>query len=457
MIKYFEKNIIKQIVKKLSVKLKSVDQETIARQKDNLLSSCQSVGFGVRLKGNSFIFHYPKSIIIGNNVHIENKAFFSAAGGLIIGDNTHISRNVTIYTINNNSEGTALPYDQNAIHKPVTIGKNVWIGMNVSISPGVTRGEGAIIGIGTVVNRDIEPFEIVGSAKTTKIKNRNIEHYNELDKNKKYGGADGKLIAPEYVENFYKSYNENKNRPIVFVLGTGRSGSTSIVNILNQHPDCKAFHEDIRQLIRLSTQLAYKKNNGKVEEELNNIFNTKVWNASDGQLIVHSDQRLWNFVPFLSEYFPNSKFLHLVREPKATIKSMVARNWYQKDEYFKFNQNQWAMYRLQGNQVGDIELQAWDKMSNLEKCTWYWYYINQNIQKDLLQLRKERTLTIKLEELPGKLPEINEFLELELFKFEPVVSNKRKQAHNKNYEQLETENIDETIQNELKKYNYTFY
>jgi acetyltransferase-like isoleucine patch superfamily enzyme len=79
----------------------------------------------------------------------------------------------------------------------VTIGKNVWIGMDVKIIPGVTIGDGAVIGLGTVVSEDVPFGAVVGLPKQRIIKNRDKDHYADLEKRRCYGGVNGKLYRPE--------------------------------------------------------------------------------------------------------------------------------------------------------------------------------------------------------------------------------------------------------------------
>jgi len=150
--------------------------------------------------GENVHIYYPcyisgaKFLKIGNNVHINRGGLIRAEGGLKIGSNAHIGRNVTIYTINHNYKGKALPYDHTIIMKPVIIKKNVWIGINATITPGVTIGEGAVIGAGTTVACDIPPFAIVGTPKLRIIKYRDREHYMNLIKMGNYGGVNGELF-----------------------------------------------------------------------------------------------------------------------------------------------------------------------------------------------------------------------------------------------------------------------
>jgi len=152
------------------------------------------VYFPSKITGTQFIE-------IGRNVHINKGSFIRAEGGLLIGNNVHIARNITIYTVNHNYNGNALPYDSTSIKKPVTIGNNVWIGINVTIIPGVTIGDGAIIGAGTVVSKDIPKLAIVGSAPLRIIKYRDPAHYQKLVEMNQYGGVNGQPYQSiEYEE-----------------------------------------------------------------------------------------------------------------------------------------------------------------------------------------------------------------------------------------------------------------
>ena len=54
------------------------------------------------------------------------------------------------------------------------------------IAPGVTIGEGSIVAMGSVVTKDVPKYSIVGGNPAKVIKQRDIEKYQELDKNKMY-------------------------------------------------------------------------------------------------------------------------------------------------------------------------------------------------------------------------------------------------------------------------------
>jgi len=55
----------------------------------------------------------------------------------------------------------------------VVIEDNAWIAMRATILPGVTVGEGAYVAAAALVNRDVEPYTLVGGVPARKIRDRN--------------------------------------------------------------------------------------------------------------------------------------------------------------------------------------------------------------------------------------------------------------------------------------------
>lgn len=112
-----------------------------------------------------------KTVIIGDDVEIND--FVHIAGGekVIIGNNVLIASKVFISDINHGSYKGNIhdnplipPRERNLSTNPVSIYDNVWIGEGVCIMPGVTIGKGSIIGALSVVTKDIPEYSIaVGS------------------------------------------------------------------------------------------------------------------------------------------------------------------------------------------------------------------------------------------------------------------------------------------------------
>lgn len=116
------------------------------------------MGEGCRV--NSYCRFSPETVI-GNDCHFNGAVVFGRSR-LTIGDHFHSGLNLCILTDTHNFRGTKLPYDEEFIDGPVSIGAYVWCGINVTILPGVTIGDRAIIGAGSVVTKDIPADAIVG-------------------------------------------------------------------------------------------------------------------------------------------------------------------------------------------------------------------------------------------------------------------------------------------------------
>ncbi|SKB60112.1 hypothetical protein SAMN05660776_2012 [Salegentibacter holothuriorum] len=87
--------------------------------------------------------------------------------------------------------------------------------------------------------------------------------------------------------------------------------------------------------------------------------------------------------------------------------------------------------------IGVISSEKWNSFSRVEKCTWYWIYVNTYIEKELNKLRVE---TIKLEQLNAVMNKnIKEKFGVESeFKFSNIIANRSSSYFQKNteYEQV---------------------
>ena len=132
--------------------------------------------------GNSFNRHLFLSaedngeIRIGNNVNVNCNVHIDAScGGRIeIGNDVLIAQNVVIRASNHAFRRADIPIrGQGHQGGRIIIEDDVWIGANCVICPDIRIGRGAVIGAGSVVTKDIEPFEIAGGVPARRIKLRN--------------------------------------------------------------------------------------------------------------------------------------------------------------------------------------------------------------------------------------------------------------------------------------------
>jgi acetyltransferase-like isoleucine patch superfamily enzyme len=90
-----------------------------------------------------------------------------------VGNHVMIAHAVSIRDTDHSFTDVTVPMsEQGIISSQVVIEDDVWIGHGATILKGVTIGKGAIIAAGAVVNRDIEPYSIVGGVPAKVIRLR---------------------------------------------------------------------------------------------------------------------------------------------------------------------------------------------------------------------------------------------------------------------------------------------
>lgn len=131
--------------------------------------SFREIGSNCIFHPTSSSFHYSK-ISIGDDVAIgDNARFWCSESSIKIGSHCVFAPNVSIIAGNHSfhipgkfitdySVADKRPEDD----LPVVIEDDVWIGTNVAILNGVRVGRGAIIAAGSVVNKEVRPYEICG-------------------------------------------------------------------------------------------------------------------------------------------------------------------------------------------------------------------------------------------------------------------------------------------------------
>lgn len=134
---------------------------------------CLGVGIFFNTGANS-------SIIIGNNVSINDYVYISAVYGIEIGDDSRIGEFVSIRDNDHAFSDPNRPiYSQGFTGKSIKIGSDVWIGRGVFIGKGVEIGNSAVIGANSVVTKSIPPFAVaVGNpAKVIKYRQQPVETF----------------------------------------------------------------------------------------------------------------------------------------------------------------------------------------------------------------------------------------------------------------------------------------
>jgi len=375
---------------------------------ESLLSHCQSHGEGISFGGRVRITA-PRYTCLGNNLHLGAGCHFSTEGGLTVGDNTHIADSVVIETSLPLFEGRRLPFEERREKKRVRVGRNVFIGHGAMIKPGVSVGDGAIVHSGTVVRTDVAPMSVVDPASGVSGGSRSREIYEKLDGARQYADRAGRSLHRDGTAPLPPHGPEASGR-LFFVVSSGRSGSMTLAELLDQHSQIHCRHEPRPQLIRLSTEFAH----GAVSAEELNAELTAIFCESgvfrEGSLYGESDQKYWNLVPFVAELLPEARFAWLIRDGRRAVPSGCARGWFRDDEaLFRLEEDHSAaalpllhdhcVFRLDGARCGAVSEEEWRSMGQWEKNCWYWGHVNTAIGRSMKDLPGPRWKIIRLESI----------------------------------------------------------
>lgn len=142
----------------------------------DIKSSNASVRVGARnqiMRGAHIETGYSGHVSIGEGSLIGPYAILNGQGGLDIGANALVGGHCHIVSGNHEYRDTNVPMArQGFVSKGVVLEEDVWLGGGVKVLDGVRIGKGAIVAAGAVVNKDVEPFAIVGGVPARRISTR---------------------------------------------------------------------------------------------------------------------------------------------------------------------------------------------------------------------------------------------------------------------------------------------
>lgn len=118
-----------------------------------------------------------KSLVIGDNVQINDACHIAAISSVVIGNNVLIASQVYISDHDHGSinyeELLKHPSDRELVFSSVKIEDDVWIGEKVVILKGVTIGRGTVIGAGALVTKNIPAYSVAVGTPAKVIKSFN--------------------------------------------------------------------------------------------------------------------------------------------------------------------------------------------------------------------------------------------------------------------------------------------
>lgn len=115
----------------------------------------------------------PPSLVIGNNVNIEQNVHLICSSSLVIGDNVTIVGNCAIvdtrHPFRDVKDQTKIGDRIDATSTPVHVGENSFLGYGCVILPGVHIGKHCVIGANSTVRGDVPDYSVVAGNPATVV------------------------------------------------------------------------------------------------------------------------------------------------------------------------------------------------------------------------------------------------------------------------------------------------
>jgi hypothetical protein len=197
----------------------------------------------------------------------------------------------------------------------------------------------------------------------------------------------------------------------------------SLAHLLSSVPGVRIEHEHEPKL--LTEIQAYTEERLGREQMVELLRTTRAPSSIGGELVSGESHNQLSFVlPALAEAFPDARVVWLVRDGRAVVASTVARNIYHPSELSLRapGTEEWARTRPQADAVGDMTPEEWAALDAFGRCCWYWSYTHRMIERDLQGLPLS-CYRVRLEDLPGRWPELAEFCGLSATSIEVPHSN----------------------------------
>ena len=162
---------------------------------------------------------------------------------------------------------------------------------------------------------------------------------------------------------------------IFFIVGLGRSGTTSIARLLDLDPAAYVCHEPVANDFIAYLRAFYSPDTA--ERYVSRFRSKEIFlraQRHQAQVYGEVNSALRRHVPALCQTFPHATFLHLVRDGRAVVRSMMARPTMTADD-----PNTATIHP----QPDDPWYERWAEMDRFARLCWYWQAENGFIRQTI--------------------------------------------------------------------------
>jgi hypothetical protein len=218
-------------------------------------------------------------------------------------------------------------------------------------------------------------------------------------------------------------------RPVVFVFGTGRCGTHSLWKLFESVPGALSTHEGagvIRHgpadslgkrialgpilelnayLYHAATEEVFRRTFDPIpalQALLDGCWHDRArlmeWCEANGLAYCDANPFAFNLIDYLRIRYPSAKFIHLVRDGYACVRSWARRvgSTYPDDVVSRASIS-WTLAKPIPL-PSDPAHAAWSSFDRVQRISWFWHHVNANIAERFARVPSAQRMTIRIED-----------------------------------------------------------
>ncbi len=178
----------------------------------------------------------------------------------------------------------------------------------------------------------------------------------------------------------------------LYILSTGRTGTTSLEKLFKLVPDIAVYHElPPFNAVTTIEALHHVHDNPEKFARYFRKHRAAIIGSHHrrGEVFVETNNFKY-LSPVIADLLPGARFVHLYRHPADYVRSGMRRNWYVS--------HPWDRFRLVPAE-NDPWYAAWQDWPPFNKICWFWKTANQTFLDFLKTQPESRVASVKFEEM----------------------------------------------------------
>ena len=180
-----------------------------------------------------------------------------------------------------------------------------------------------------------------------------------------------------------------------FILAIGRSGTTFLADLLKKAAGAAIFHEPVYEDYQAYLRAFHNPDDAK--RYIDNFRKKEMYlRVRDKEFMIYGEVNslLRRHVTALKDAFPNATMIHLIRDGREVVRSMMSRNTMTAKDKHTFGIRP---------KEGDPWREKWDELDRFARICWYWQVENAYLRSVMPPAIKFEDIISDYDDFKGKI------------------------------------------------------